>query len=361
MLSHVPPLTLLRNGSASMAARSRVLGLGLAFLGTVGVAWGLFLLTADQSGEGDALEVQRPVSDPPNIAVVSGSGVASGVGEPTQDLPLPPSTQQRARSYREAAQAFAVRDTSNTVKRASAQLETASPIVVFDTQLPADLNLVFPAFELNAARSELPDGGPTLLLYQSRTVPTSALAIEFVSVFVGEEWLGIFLAQNDRDCEWWAAEDLWAVQDDFGVHPLIGSIEGQPWTSRLFADFHGQSSDLRSIDWRGLPARGEAYDRQWKRQLHFSEVPERDGILFRYEGGHKYLPHRQSGRGNSAHHWNLLAYNIVRQKFEELVADAGDCVREIGTGNFPERWVARYDQILGSTSQDMQPMTDGDT
>lgn len=344
-----------------MAARSRVLGLGLAFLGTVGVAWGLLLLTGGQSDEGDAAEVQRPVSDPPNNAVVSGSSVASDAVESTQGLPLPPSTQERAASYRKAAEAFANRDISNTEMRAVATLETASPIVVFDEQLTADLDRVFPAFELYAARSDLPDGGPTLLLYQSRSVPTSARAIEFVSVFVGEEWLGIFLAQNDGDCEWWAAEDLWAVQDDFGFHPLVGSIEGQPWTSRLFADFYGQSNDSQLIDWRGLPARGEAYDRQWKRQLHFNEVPERDGIVFRYEGGHKYLPHRQSGRGNSAHHWNLLAYNIVPQNFEELVAGTGDCVKEIGTGSFPENWVASYDQFLGSTSRDRQPMTDGDT
>lgn len=338
-----------------MAVRPRVVGLVL--LGVVGGAWALMLLTGDHAGDGEALQVQRPVSNPPE-----GAGARSSAAvEPNPSLPLPPSTQERAATYRNAAAEFAARDMSDSVVRAAATLEAASPIVVFDAQLPADLNIVFPAFELNAARSELPDGGPTLLIYQSSSALTGAQAMEFVSVFAGEKWLGIFVSQNDTECKWLAAEQSWTVQDDFGVHPLIGSIDGQPWTSRLFADFYGQRGDLQLIDWRGLPARGEAYDRQWKRQLHFSEVPERDGIVFRYEGGHKYLPHRQTGRGNSAHHWNLLAYNIIPQAFEELVARAGGCAGEIGAGNFPDGWAARYYELLGSPWRDGRPLTEGDT
>ena len=98
------------------------------------------------------------------------------------------------------------------------------------------------------------------------------------------------------------------------------------------------------IDWRNVPARGDQFDRQWRRQLHLTTAPARDGIIFRYEGGHRYLPRRQKGRGNSAHHWNLLAYaiNEIPETAVREQLSSEQCIGDLMQGLFPKDWVDRY-------------------
>ena len=222
-------------------------------------------------------------------------------------------------------------------------VQTRAPVVVWDMQLSDNLTEYLPASSIRAANVVVDAGGPRLLWFGNGSVPSKGLALNATSVFAEDDWLGVFLVGLDGKCRWQTAESMWVVEDAFGVHPLLVDRGTQGWESLLAGPFIGVKQE-GLIDWRNVPARGDQYDRQWKRQLHLIRSPARDGIIFRYEGGHRYLPRRQKGRGNSAHHWNLLAYAINEIPETEAIEQLSSlqCIGDLMQGYFPKEWVAHY-------------------
>lgn len=227
-------------------------------------------------------------------------------------------------------------DTPSTVT-----LFSHSPVVVFDKTLSEDLAQYMPETSLQGAEIARQQGSPVLLWYGNPVTPESALPLNVTSVFAEDDWLGLFLAGPDEECVWHPAEEVWAVQDAFGVHPLLVDNGGSSWESILPAKFFGVS-ESRRINWSSVPARGDQFDRQWKSQMHLVESPHRDGIIFRYEGGLRYLPRAQRGRGNSAHHWNLLAYALVDVAPESDGFRIQPCASQLARGIFPQEWIEQY-------------------
>ena len=329
-----------------------MVGFGIAFTAVLGAAWGYFEYT---DFDPQSRDVARPASE---SLASQRAGPAPAPAEPYEPAPaepyepasaraLPPSTGARAASYGIAREKFisgsASRASDPGDKSFEATIYTASPVVIFDSELPAELDTLLPSSQLLASSSNLPEIGLKLFFYRSLRRAAALRPLELVSVFADEVWLGLFVSESGDSCYWLAADSLWAVTDDFGRHPLLGSVQGAMWTSQEFAQFAG-SDDLREINWMGMPARGDAYDRQWKRQLHLDDVPHRDGIVFRYEGGHKYLPRREPGRGNSAHHWNLLAYAIEEAESVIFLENSSPCMQLLARGEFSESWLeAVYD------------------
>ena len=222
-------------------------------------------------------------------------------------------------------------------------VQTRAPVVVWDMQLSDDLTEYFPGSSIRAANAVVDDGGPRLLWFGNESVPSKGLALNATSVFAEDDWLGVFLVGLDGECRWQTAESMWVVEDAFGVHPLLVDRAKQRWESLLAGPFIGVKQE-GLIDWSNVPARGDQFDRQWRRQLHLTTAPARDGMIFRYEGGHRYLPRKQRGRGNSAHHWNLLAYaiNEIPETAVSEQLSSEQCIGDLMRGLFPKEWVDRY-------------------
>ena len=292
--------------------------------------------------------VERHV-EPPTVpeAAAPQSVVEPALGADVQAVA---STNQRAMEFRAAKTEYAAAVAALARSETDAdvvlpELDSVSPVLIFDSgekdNLSRDLEEHFPAFELVATETQLIDLGARLFFYRSVRAPAHAPAADFVSVFRGDDWLGIFVSDSRQHCVWMPAEELWVVTDDFGTHPLLGSIAGRDWVSQEFAQLQG-SDGVGAVDWRAMPARGDQFDRQWQSQLHIPDPPARDGIIFRYEGGHRYSALARSGRGNSAHHWNLLAYAIEVRDADAFMIDAGQCANDVASGRFPEEWASRY-------------------
>ncbi len=283
---------------------------------------------------------------------------ASGVTEPSPSisekaaLPAPEpapqqipyteiDTRERHGAFALAERAFNPDDKVDVPETLSVQ--TRAPVVVWDRQLSDDLTEYLPASSILAANVLVDDGGPRLLWFGNDLVPSKGLALNATSVFAEDDWLGVFLVGPEGECHWQTAESMWVVEDAFGSHPLLVDRGRQRWESLLAGPFFGVKPE-RLIDWRNVPARGDQYDRQWNRQLHLTSAPSRDGIIFRYEGGHRYLPRKQKGRGNSAHHWNLLAYaiNEIPETAVSEQLSSQLCIGDLMQGLFPQEWVDRY-------------------
>jgi hypothetical protein len=312
------------------------------------VAWGAFqrwwetstdLEYSDQSSDEPPLNV---IGRPDAVVTFVENPGPAGVPEPSVKVPL--DTQDRKSDLDAARAAYSGAEGAPPAPLTPTLLN-ASPIVVFDAtdveDLPRDLGRLLPSSTLLASRVSLPDEGPTLFVYRAAGHPEDARPLDVVSVFNDTAWLGVFLSEFSPDCQWLEIDELWSVTDDFGVHPMLGSVAGGAWQSTAFADFVGRSGP-RSFDWRAIPARGDGFDRQWKAQLHISSPPATDGIVFRYEDGLRYLSRTQGGRGNSAHHWNLLAYDISVVDVEALNLREGNCTQRLVQGIFPEGWLQRY-------------------
>ena len=260
------------------------------------------------------------------------------------------STEERGKGFKAAVREFseARADVKSFEKGESPYrptVESAGPVLIFDAgpsrMLSQNLEDHFPAYQLLASEVELPELGARLFFYRSVRSPAMSPAADFVSVYVEDDWLGMFVSDGRQQCAWMSADEMWVITDDFGIHPLLGSVEGAGWVSEQFAELFG-SDGSGAIDWRGMPARGDQFDRQWQSQLHLVDPPARDGIVFRYEGGHRYAARPQRGRGNSAHHWNLLAYGLDTREADQFMIGASQCVLDLAAGRFPEAWVSRY-------------------
>ena len=249
-------------------------------------------------------------------------------------------TQDRHTEFFAAAEAFDLNAPVDVPQTVS--VEAKAPVLVFDMRLSADLSEYLPYSTVRAADVAVGDGGPRLLWFGNDSDPSKGLALNTTSVFAETEWLGVFLVGPAGECHWQPAESLWVVDDAFGSHPLLVDRGAGRWESILVAPFIGVKQE-RLIDWRNVPARGDQFDRLWKKQLHLEGAPARDGIVFRYEGGHRYLPRPQGGRGNSAHHWNLLAYAIEYIPAESIMTlESEPCIGQLMQGAFPEDWVVQF-------------------
>ena len=141
---------------------------------------------------------------------------------------------------------------------------------------------------------------------------------------VDDERPGAWLADRDGSCTYYPPGDLVLIRDDRGLHPLLVIDEGRV-APNLNTGPRWRAGDV--IDWRGVPEKGEHFERTWRSQPHLANTPDSDAVFFRYEGGKRFQPSGRSGRGNSPHHWNLLAYT--------LLLDEGEGEGE-GEGELPE-------------------------
>lgn len=235
-----------------------------------------------------------------------------------------------------------------------------SPILIFDFEPSEDLAAVMPRFTVPYS-SHFPDGDtPQVLHYGMSANPAIGVEVGVTSVFAAGEWLGFFLTSGSgSECDWISDEKAYIAVDPFGQHPMLTS-DGYQWAASITADF--ANSDGRSHDWSAVPARGEAFFRQWRSQEHLNEVPHRDGLVFRYEGGNQYQPRAQKGRGNSAHHWNLLAYGLERVS---TPARLGRCfsnaVDSIFTSDWLERYGGKYDAEWAASAMEAAMVREGKT
>ena len=218
-----------------------------------------------------------------------------------------------------------------------------SPVLIFDFDVGDDLAALLPRFILRH-ESHFPEGDmPQLLRYTMSGRPQMGIAVDVVSVFDAGDWLGFFMESGpDVGCAWTSAQDAYLVSDPFGQHPMLTSNRSQ-WDTSLSAEFASLSG--RVHDWSTVPARGEAFYRQWRSQEHLVEVPHRDGLVFRYEGGGRYQPRAQKGRGNSAHHWNLLAYDLEMAAVSSATERDG-CFSRLIESQFPIAWLDRYGALF---------------
>ena len=254
-------------------------------------------------------------------------------------------TPERHRAFSSAESAFDP-DAEVPVPN-QVNVQTKAPVVIFDMPLSSDLTEYLPNISIQAADVDMADGGPRLLWFGNESAPSKGHVLNVTSVFAGSNWLGMFLVGLDGECRWQTAESMWVVEDAFGSHPVLVDRAAGLWESLQPAPFFGVSRE-RLIDWRPVPARGDQFDRQWKSQLHLIDAPARDGIVFRYEGGHRYLPRVQKGRGNSAHHWNLLAYDIIELPTSSAMAQlkATPCIGNLLRGVFPREWVEQHKPLF---------------
>lgn len=216
-----------------------------------------------------------------------------------------------------------------------------SPVLIFDFDVGEDLSQLIPEFTLRYS-SHLPEGDtPQLVRYGMSAPPSIGVAADAVSVFDAGDWLGFFLSLGaGAECLWVRAEEAYVVVDQFGMHPML-TTDGTAWRTALTAEF--ANLEDKNHDWLGVPARGDAFFRQWRSQEHLVEVPFRDGLVFRYEGGTRYQPRGLRGRGNSAHHWNLLAYDL------ELSDDDGapnSCFSRAAASVFNLDWLEQYGSLF---------------
>ena len=235
-----------------------------------------------------------------------------------------------------------------------------SPILIFDFEPGEDLAAVMPRFMVRYS-SHFPDGAtPQLLHYGMAARPEIGVAVGVTSVFAAGEWLGFFLTSGSgSECDWISDEKAYVAVDPFGQHPMLTS-DGSQWAASITADF--ANSDGRSHDWSAVPARGEAFFRQWRSQEHLNEVPHRDGLVFRYEGGNQYQPRAQRGRGNSAHHWNLLAYGLERVSTPTRLGRCfSNAVDSIFTSDWLERYGGKYDAEWAASAMEAAMVREGKT
>ena len=170
--------------------------------------------------------------------------------------------------------------------------------------------------------------------------------IDVTAVLAGEKTLGVFISRGGDECVWADAKDMLFVTDQFGHHPVI-STAGNEW-----AVVQGQDNvaGLFGADWSDVPLKGASFRRNWKQHPHLSDnTPARDAVIFRFEGGHKFIP-KNSGRGNTPHHWNLLAYALTAEtKYDGNVSPGSKCGRLFTEQAWPREWVAQYGALFSAS------------
>lgn len=140
--------------------------------------------------------------------------------------------------------------------------------------------------------------------------------------YATEDALGVVLEVSGREklveavfmgpsqCETIPGEALTHAIDPEGRHPIM-SVQGLS-LSTGFGVIEGVVPAVDGeVDWLQLPQDGRRFFRTWNNPPHLRQMPpDIDGIVIRYEPQGGYALGNKSGRGNTPHHWNLLAYQL---------------------------------------------------
>ncbi len=167
----------------------------------------------------------------------------------------------------------------------------------------------FTVYSWTLSVSEL-DGAPeTAYLGYFWQYPTEdALAV--VLKVSGRERLIQALFMGPSQCEPVSGEAFTLAIDPEGRHPIM-SVQtltlstGFGVIEKVVPEVNGE------VDWLDLPQDGRRFFRTWNNPPHLTSMPpDIDGIVLRYEPQGGFALGGKSGRGNTPHHWNLLAYQL---------------------------------------------------
>jgi len=198
----------------------------------------------------------------------------------------------------------------------AADLCRHSPVLVFRAsgelvppgQLLPDSRLrVSPASD-QAAPGLLPAGLAPEAVYQWSEPRSGTMRSVVTAVDADGALAGVLLQdQAGGACRYLDRPQLVVAEDRYGRHPLITS--DRPGLGVIVGEVPAWVPGS-TIDWRAVPEIGRGFERTWQAQAHLPTVPQSDGVMFRYERTGSFRSSGRPGRGNSPHHWNLLAYAL---------------------------------------------------
>lgn len=135
-----------------------------------------------------------------------------------------------------------------------------------------------------------------------------ALGIAFE--VVGTETFSRALLMGPHGCQLIDGGEFTLALDPEGRHPIVGVQSLALSTGFGVIDAEMPAED-GVVDWQSLPQDGRRFFRTWNNPPHLMrQPPDIDGVVLRYEPQGGFALRGKSGRGNTPHHWNLLAYQL---------------------------------------------------
>ncbi len=135
-------------------------------------------------------------------------------------------------------------------------------------------------------------------------------ALGIVFEVVGTEALSRALFMTPAGCELVDGNQFTLALDPEGRHPIV-SVQRLALSTGFGVIDAVVPAENGEVDWQSLPQDGRRFFRTWNRPPHLtSQPPDIDGIVLRYEPQGGFALDGKSGRGNTPHHWNLLAYQL---------------------------------------------------
>lgn len=145
--------------------------------------------------------------------------------------------------------------------------------------------------------------------WQYRSERALAVALEITN-----DQLSAALFMGPQQCERVAGEAFTLADDPAGQHPIM-AIQNLTLSSGFGVIYEKVPVENGRVDWTDLPQDGRRFYRTWNAPPHlYNSPPDIDGVVLRYEPQGGYTQALSgggtSGRGNTPHHWNLLAYTL---------------------------------------------------
>lgn len=136
----------------------------------------------------------------------------------------------------------------------------------------------------------------------------NALGIAFE--VVGTETLSRALLMGPQGCQLIDGGEFTLALDPEGRHPIVG-VQSLALSTGFGVIDAVMPAEDGVVDWQSLPQDGRRFFRTWNNPPHLkSQPPDIDGVVLRYEPQGGFALSGKSGRGNTPHHWNLLAYQL---------------------------------------------------
>jgi len=145
--------------------------------------------------------------------------------------------------------------------------------------------------------------------WQYRSESALAVALE-----ITDSRLSNVILMGPEQCERVAGDAFTLAHDPEGQHPIM-SVQNLVLSSGFGVISEKVPVENGRVDWTDLPQDGRRFFRTWNAPPHlYHNPPDIDGVVLRYEpqGGYSQALSGggTGGRGNTPHHWNLLAYTL---------------------------------------------------